>query len=65
MSNLIKLTRAELREMYRDGETPFGLLNEAVMSGYEYPDALAMVADIAHLDKEGIDELELDYDECC
>ena len=54
--NQIKLTHfSGTREMYRDGETPFGLLNEAMWVGTNTRIPWPWSPTLPTLDKGGID----------
>lgn len=56
------ITRKDVRQMWRDGDTAFSILTAAIQSGLEYPDAFYMVTSELKMDHEGAAELKDGYD---
>lgn len=55
------MTRVEIREMWRAGNSTTDCLREVVASGFEYPDAVWKVTQALNLDAESVEEMELNY----
>lgn len=62
---MARLTKQDVKEMFRNAESPTDCLRAATHSGIEYPDAVWLVTDALRLDKESVAEMELDYEEQC
>lgn len=52
------MTKADIKTMHRDGESPADCLIATVRSGVEYPDAVWLVKDALKLDEESYNEME-------
>ena len=59
------LTKHEIKQMYRDGESPVDILRAATQTGIEYPDAEWLVSSTLRLDEDEREEMRANYDEQC
>lgn len=61
-----RFCRAHIVCLYREyDDSQLDILNAMIREGWEFPDAVARIADALRLTKDEVEQLERDYDECC
>ena len=54
-----------IKEASLNGYSNWEILGLVIDSGIEFPDAVYLVSSTLNLDKDEVEQMEGDYDECC
>lgn len=58
------MTPAEIRAMRDGGDSAWEVLQAVIDTGVEFPDAVWKVSQALRLDREQVEQMKRDYDEC-